>query len=247
MSRMTRGRKLTLLGATLAAAAVAGGGVAIAATKAWSPREERRAVLDDIAKELDVTPAELSEAVKKALKNRVDEALADGRLTEEQADALKERIDSSDYPLPLGLFGLGLLPHKAFDLRPFGLLGPFAKLEAAASYLGLSERELRSRVGDGKTLAEIAKDEGKSVDGLVDAFVKAGEKQIDDAVDSGKLTESQGRELKSGLRERMTRLVSSDFFRFPRVEFPFRFRHDGFFPLRPRLGRPIWVPRGPSA
>jgi polyhydroxyalkanoate synthesis regulator phasin len=246
---MTRTRKLTLVGASIAALAVAGGGVAIAATKAWSPREERKAVLDDVAKELGVTPAELSDAFKQALKNRVDDALADGRITEAQADALKKRIDASDYPLPFGFFKFGLGPPlEPFDHGPFGFLGPFAKLDAAASYLGLRQRDLRSRLSDGKTLAEIAKDEGKSVDGLVDALVTAAEKQIDGAVDDGKLTESQGEKLKSGLRERMTRLVSSDFLHSRRFEPPgFRFRHDGFLPDKPRFHRNFWFPRGSSA
>jgi predicted DNA-binding protein (UPF0251 family) len=245
---MTGTRKLTLLGASIATLAVAGGGVAIAASEAWSPREESKMVIDDAAEELGITPAELADALKHALLNRVDDALADGRITEEQADALKKRIDASDYPLPLGLLGLGFPPSlRPFDLEPFGFLGPFEKLEAAASYLGLSERELRSRLSDGKTLAEIAKAEGKSVDGLVDALVNAAEKQIDAAVDAGKLSESQGNELKSGLPERMTRLVSAEF-GFRRFGLPgFRFRDHGFLPDKPRFRRDFWFPRSSSA
>jgi polyhydroxyalkanoate synthesis regulator phasin len=237
-----------LFGASIAALAAAGGGVAIAASERWSPREDSKAVLDDVAKELGVTPAELSDAFKQALKNRVDDALADGRITESQADALKKRIDASDYPLPFGFFQFGVGPPlEPFDHKPFGILGPFAKLDAAASYLGLSERELRSRLSDGKTLAEIAKAEGKTVDGLVDALVNAAEKQIDAAVDAGKLTESQGNELKSGLRERITRLVSAEF-GFRRFGLPgFRFREHGFLPDKPRFHHDFWFPRGSSA
>jgi len=84
-----------------------------------------------------------------------------------------------------------------------------AKLDAAAKYLDLSEAELRSRLNDGKTLAQIAKDQGKTVDGLVNALVKDASDRIDAAVASGKLTKSQADDLEAGLKERMTDLVES--------------------------------------
>jgi hypothetical protein len=130
-------------------------------------------------------------------------------------------------------------------------VGPFAKLDAAASYLGLSQSELRSRLAQGKTLAQIAKDRRKSVDGLVDALVKAAEDRIDAAVDAGKLTKSQAEDLKSGLKERMTDLVNGElrlrhrhgFFFAP----GFRFRHPDLLPGGPRFDRDFWPRRGSSA
>ena len=83
-----------ILIATAAALAVAGGGAAIAASKSGSPQEESKAVVDDAAKQLGVTPAKLSSALKQALENRVDAAVAAGRLTKEQGDALKQRIEA---------------------------------------------------------------------------------------------------------------------------------------------------------
>src|SRR5438874_6491340 len=163
MYGVSRNARLKLVGASLAALAVAGGGVAIAATKPWSPRAESQAVINDAAKQLGVTPTQLSNALKQALKNRVDDAVAAGLLTKDQADALKKRIDSSDVPFPLGPLGFGI----GHGPGPFGHLGPFGKLTTAASYLGLSEADLRTQLGQGKSLAQIAKDRGKSVDGLI--------------------------------------------------------------------------------
>ena len=68
-----------------AAFAVAGAGGAIAASDALSPEDRSQAVIDDAAKQLGVEPSALSDALKHALENRIDEAVEAGRLTEEQA------------------------------------------------------------------------------------------------------------------------------------------------------------------
>ena len=107
MTPMTRRRKLTFwAGAAAIAVLVVGLGAAgaIAASQVLSPREETKAVIDDAASQLGVKPEALSEALKQALKNRVDAAEEAGRLTEAQAKELKARIDSDEFPL---LFGPG--------------------------------------------------------------------------------------------------------------------------------------------
>jgi len=199
---LDRSTKIKIAAGAVVAFAVAGGGAAVAATQAWSPQEESQAVIDDAAEQLGVEPSELSDALKQALENRVDQAVEDGRLTEEQADALKERIDSGDAPLVFGGFGGPGFGHGHF--------GHFADLDAAATYLGLTEAELRAELEDGKTLAEIAEAEGKSVDGLVQALLKAASTRIDQAVVDGKLTQAQADELEAGLEQRITDLVNGE-------------------------------------
>ena len=63
--------------------AVAGGGAAIAATQ-LSPKQESQTVLNDAAKELGVSPSDLSAALKSALEKRIDAAVAAGHLTKDQ-------------------------------------------------------------------------------------------------------------------------------------------------------------------
>ncbi len=53
------------------------------------------------------------------------------------------------------------------------------QLAAAAEYLGLSADELRTQLEGGKTLAEMAEAQGKSVDGLVDALVADAREHIE--------------------------------------------------------------------
>ena len=186
---------------------------AIAASRILSPDDESKAVIDDAAAQLGVKPQELSDALKQALKNRIDEAVDAGRLTEEQGKRLKERIDSDEYPMlggpGLREFGPGFGHRFGFGLGPD--LGPgFSILETAAAYLGMSEADLREALEE-KTLAEIAKEKGKTVDGLVKAIVTAEEKTIDEAVADGRLTKAQASEIKSRLAEHAKALVTGEF------------------------------------
>jgi ribosomal protein S20 len=207
MPSMTRGRKLTFAaGAAGVALLVAGLGAAgaIAASRVFSPSEESKAVIDDAAAQLGVQPKELSDALKQALKNRIDAAVDAGVLTKNEAQELEARIDSGEYPF---LFGPGLGFHHRGLAFGFGPHTDF--LAAAAAYLGMSEGELRDAL-DGKTLTDIAKDKGKTVSGLVTALVAAEEKRIDEAVADGRITKSQAVEIKSGLQDRMQALVDGE-------------------------------------
>ena len=84
-----------------AALAVVGAGAAVAADR-LTPKAESQAIVNDAAKQLGVDPAKLSDALEQALKNRIDAAVKDGRLTKEQGDAMKRRITSAAFPLFIG-------------------------------------------------------------------------------------------------------------------------------------------------
>lgn len=203
---MTKSTKAKLAVAAVGAATLAialGAAGALAASGVLSPQEESQAVIDDAAERLGVEPGELSDALRAALESRVDAAVEAGRLTEAQGETLKERIGET----PL-LFG-GLGAHGP-GLGHFGHPGHPGHLDAAAAYLGIDEAELHEQLADGKTLAEIATAEGKSVEGLVQALVKAAEDRIDDAVADGRLTQAQADELAEDLHERMTDLVNGE-------------------------------------
>ena len=186
--------------------AIAAGG-AIAATK-LTPRQESQAIINDAANQLGVQPRELSNALKQALKNRVDDAVEDGRLTEEQGRRLKERIDSGGVPF-FGLGPRGFHDHHRKGLGPHMLFG--GKAAGAAEYLGMERTEMFEALSRGKTLADLARERDKPVAGLIDAMVEATEKRLDEAVADGKLTEADKKEVLADVRERISRLVNEGF------------------------------------
>jgi hypothetical protein len=197
---MDRSTKTKIVAGAVAAAAIVGGGAAVAATQLRSPSEESQAIVNDAAAQLGVQPQALSDALKKALENRIDAAVAGGRLTKAQGDELKQRIENGQAPLFAGP-GLGFGDHG-----PFG--HHLGDLDAAASYLGLTEDQLRTELQSGKTLADVAKAQKKSVDGLVDALVADAKKHLDDAVANGRLTKAQEAQILADLKQRIADRVN---------------------------------------
>lgn len=202
---MDGSRKRKIIAATVAGLAVAGGGAAIGATQLGSPGAESQAVVNDAAKQLGVTPKALSNALKQALMNRIDAAVSAGRITKAQGDALKERLQGGSLPFFFGFRG------APGEYRHFG-----AELGVAATYLGVTEDQLRADLRSGKTLADIAKAKGKSVDGLIDALYTAAKKDLDQAVADGRLTKDQEQAILGHVKEAITGKVNGTLPRFDR-------------------------------
>jgi hypothetical protein len=137
-----------------------------------------------------------------SLVERITEALAglvdDGTLTEDQASAVAEELASSE-----GLRGgpMGHGPHGGMD----GMERP--GLEAAAETLNLTEDELRSALRDGSSLAEIAEEQGVTLDDLVDALVAAVEQRLAEAVSDGRITQERADEITATLPDRVAEAV----------------------------------------
>lgn len=199
-------KRTKLVAGAGAALAVAGAGGAVAATQ-LTPSEESAAIVEDAAKQLGVEPERLSDALRQAFENRIDQAVEDGALSAEAAERLKERLEAGDVPL------LGAPALKGFRGHGFGhRLGHALRfgLAAAADYLGLTTAELREQLREGKSLAEVAQDEGKTVDGLVDVLVREQTERLDQAVEEGRLTKAQRDEIVEGMRGRIEQMVEAE-------------------------------------
>jgi hypothetical protein len=195
-----KARKLKIVGGTAALAAVLGGGAALAADQ-LSPTEESDAIVQDAAKQLGVSADKLDAALKQALENRVDAAVAAGRLTKAQGAELKQRIEAGE--MPLIAVGHGPGGHRGHH--------GFVDFVAAAKYLGVTEAELRASLEDGDTLAEIAKANGKTVAGLADALVAAAKADLDEKVAAGRLTSAQRASILADLESRVDDVVNGEF------------------------------------
>ena len=168
--------KRGLLAICVAAVVAGGSGTAIAAGVGalGSTKPTDNPWVQALSKKLGTTPDKLVEALKGVSNDRIDALVTAGTITQAQADKLKARVDATG----------GLGRRGGFDRGPgFGQGGPRGglgdPLATAATFLGLTRADLDTALDGGKTLATIAKEQGKTTDGLKAALLAEAKKQID--------------------------------------------------------------------
>ncbi|MFP5363296.1 MAG: hypothetical protein ACLGI5_11280 [Thermoleophilia bacterium] len=239
-----RGRRIAAI--AVSGALVAGGtGAAIAAVGDKDGKQAEQAVLDDAAKRLDVTPQKLREALAAAQDAQLDEAVKAGRLTQKQADAIKQARKQSGRvlgPMRGGMHG------RPFDRGGPGALGMrHGLLDDIATALGTTPAKLSQSLRSGKSVAEIAKANGKSLADVRTAVSKALKTRLDKAVADGDLTRRQADEMLEHAEEKIKSIAAGRTLGMRRHGGPRRGQdHGGMRPgsLVPGAEAPQVAPRG---
>ncbi len=144
-------------------------------------------------------------AVVEQLTERLDEAVAEERITQAEADeklaeatARAAELVETENPQLRGRPG-----HRRGP-RGFGpALGDVADL------LGLTTDELRTAAQDGSTLAELAEQRGVPTDDVVAALVAPAEERLQAAVDEERITQEEADERLAQATERATDFVET--------------------------------------
>jgi len=208
---MQNRKRIAVLAAT--GAVLAGGaGVAVATTTKGGAQEHEQAVIDDAAKRLKVTPQQLRDALGAAEDAQIDQAVKDGRLTQQQADELKQRRAQSGRVLGGGI-GHGRPGRWGGPRGGFGFfrgaLGDVA--DDVAKALGLTRDQLFQHLRDGQSLQDVAKAQNRSVDDVKAAVRTAVKARLDQAVKDGRLSQDRADAIARELDEHLDDLVAGDF------------------------------------
>src|SRR5437867_5317848 len=151
-------KKYLLIAATDLALGV--GALVITGAAAQQGDSTGRSFLSRLADKLGITEEKLTAAVKDARIDQINEKLAAGQITQEQADRLKERVES-------GKFGFGEFDHHGG--KPRCIAAKFV-IGASAKVLNLDTQDLLTQLQQGKSLAEVAQAQGMSVDDFKSAL-----------------------------------------------------------------------------
>jgi hypothetical protein len=203
-------RRLAVGGVALTA--FGAGGAAYAVTN--NGNSDRDAYLNDLANRLHVSRDQLNSALQGAFDDRLDAAVKAGKLTQEQANAIKQKVENGGGVPFFG--GPGPGPGLGFG-HEFFAIGPdlFGQgFDAAAKYLGLTSAQLKQQLGSGKSLAQIAGDKQKSVSGLEQAIKDSVKSNLDTLVSSKKITQQQENRILGNLDKRIGNLVNRTLPRF---------------------------------
>ena len=201
-----RNRRTTAIGVT--AGLLGGGAIGLlvampsfgsAASQATTPTTEV-VVTDDTGTD-DAPDVPASEADREAratvlIREELQNLVDDGTISAAQADAVAADLASS---LPVhGPGGPGWHHrHPGFDG------------EVLAGLLGIDVETLRSDLRDGKTVAEIAAEQGVDVQTVIDSLVAEAKAHLDLSVESGRLTQEEADAKLAEVTERITDFVNN--------------------------------------
>jgi polyhydroxyalkanoate synthesis regulator phasin len=162
------------------------------------------------------TQAGLAATLQNAVTTAIDKALAEAKITKEQADKAKadapahiKKFVEQTYPLARAskttTRELPKASTRAMKITEF--VGDI--YSAGRTYLGLSQADLLKALREGKTLGEVATSVGKNKADLVATIAGAATTKIDKAATDGKLTAEQATALKAQVGPAVTALVDA--------------------------------------
>jgi len=186
---------IAALVAVLGVVAVGAVAVAQADTQSTEPFDfaaRFKAALADI---LGISVEEYDAAVDKAQEQVVNEAVAEGWLTEEQAELLRWRMDQAP-----GGWGMG----HGFGRGMRGFFMGDNLLSIAADKLDMKLTELLTELQQGKSIADVAKEKGVDTQTIVDAYLAQIKETLDKAVADGRITQKQADYQLQQIEQRVT-------------------------------------------
>ncbi len=151
----------------------------------------------------DTSPVEETETVRPEFGERITEALQplvdDGTLTDSQVDSVVGALEEAR-PEDGGR-GHGPGRHGQGP-RGAGVV---------ADVLGLEGSEIRDAIQDGSTIADLAAEQGVSIDDVVDALVAQAEERVAGALESGRIDQDQADEILANAEQRAEDIVNGEF------------------------------------
>lgn len=178
--------------------------------------------LDGLAEQLGVSREQLDQAIGDSALAVIDQVVADGQLTEDEAARIRDLINSGEFPPFFGRHGHG---YGGFA---HGLCGG-ANLEDLAGFLGVEASVVRDGLENGQSLAQIAEANGKTRDELKSFLLSSITDKVNQAVADGKITQERADEKLENFSARLDDLIDRQGAPFR----DFRFRGDHDLPLPP--------------
>lgn len=162
------------------------------------------------------TQAGLAVTLQSAVNAAIDKALAEAKITKEQADKakteapaqIKRFVEQTHAPARASKPNTRDLPKaNVRTMKVAEFIGDI--YSAGRTYLGLSQADLLKALREGKTLGEVATSVGKNKAELVATITAAANTKIDKAATDGKLTAEQATALKAQVGPAVTALVDA--------------------------------------
>ena len=203
-------------------AAQTSGGTATPAEQSATPSDQnatpagkRPALIEDflskLAANLGISEDELKQAIRTTGSQLLDQAVADGKVTEEEAAKIRDRIESGDFPIfPFGGHGPGHGHGPHHGPGPgFGLgLMNGDLIKQTADFLGVDRQTVIEGLQSDQSLAQIAEANGKSGDELSGYLYDQLKSKLDEAVANNRITQDREDSMLSNAKDRIDEAIN---------------------------------------
>ncbi len=161
--------------------------------------------LADIAEANDVATDDYVGAVVDAATTAIDDAVADGKLSEDRAVEIKEGLTDKVTAMVTSEAGW----HGRSRGWAIKLDGKPSPIVVLSELSGLSVEEIREQRVEGTSLGDIAEANGVTKDAYIAELVSRATAAIDAAVEAGRLSEERAQTMKDGLADRVESIVTN--------------------------------------
>ena len=197
-------RRFAVVAVALLALVGAASGFVLAQSNGDTPVKDRLTnFVSRLAENLSISQEELEGAIDRTQLDLVDDALANGAITEDQASRMRESIESGEGARFFGGFKRGF--QKGFRHGVAFRAAPDALLD----FLGITAEELRAARAEEQSLAQIAEANGVSRDALIAFLVGQTKDQLAAKVEEGKLDQARADQLLESFQGRVDDLVDN--------------------------------------
>jgi hypothetical protein len=164
----------------------------------------------------DLTRDEIQQKMKEAIASAIDQALAEGAITQDEADQMLAKNEQSGERPPMVNFGgRGMRGDFPFGGREAGIFQQYME-PALAEALGVSVEELQSMKKEGLNLKDYAEEQGLTDEELHNLMVEVYTNALNAAVKDGAITQEQADRLLEAIQNFEGRIPFDLGFRAPR-------------------------------
>lgn len=162
----------------------------------------------DMAEAQGVAIEDVEAALVAAATEQIEAAVADGKISEDRAATMLESVEDRVSEMVTAdrseLGGKGRHGHHRGGVR--GLHGGSEEL---SELLGLETDEIRSALADGKSLADLAAEQGVDLDEVTALLLEGIEEKIDQAVENGRIDADEAEEKLAAAEEKVDEAVNA--------------------------------------
>ena len=151
-----------------------------------------------LAENLGITQGELEGAIETTQLQQVDEAQAEGLITDEQAAQRREAIESGE-----SFFG-----QRGHKMQRHG--GECCDGADIAEFIGVTPEELREAIESGQSVVQVAEANGISEQELTDFLLGEIEAKLAEAVESGRIDQATADEKLANAAEKIAECINRE-------------------------------------